>query len=61
MVWCQQKEAKPNQFDKLQTTSMADTNMTDVDVVEETQIEVITADETTQEFDIGVAPQGARY
>ncbi|CAI5738312.1 unnamed protein product [Peronospora destructor] len=31
--------------------------MTDMNDMEETEIEVITAEETTQEFDIGVAPQ----
>lgn len=39
---------------------MADTHMTDANAPEETEIEVITAEETTQEFDIGEAPQGAR-
>ncbi|KAJ8546876.1 hypothetical protein ON010_g11358 [Phytophthora cinnamomi] len=36
---------------------MADTHMTDANAPEETEIEVITAEETTQEFDIGEAPQ----
>ncbi|RQM18412.1 hypothetical protein KXD40_001604 [Peronospora effusa] len=39
---------------------MVDTTMTDMNDMEETEIEVITADDTTQEFDIGVEPQGAR-
>lgn len=34
---------------------MADTHMTDANAPEETEIEVITAEETTQEFDIGEA------
>ena len=29
--------------------------------MEETEIAVITADETTQEFDLGVAPQGVQH
>ncbi|CAH0487485.1 unnamed protein product [Peronospora farinosa] len=36
---------------------MVDTTMTDMNDMEETEIEVITADDTTQEFDIGVEPQ----
>ncbi|KAG7383092.1 hypothetical protein PHYPSEUDO_004014 [Phytophthora pseudosyringae] len=36
---------------------MADIHMTDANDAEETEIELITADETTQEFDIGEAPQ----
>ncbi|RLN60122.1 hypothetical protein BBP00_00006159 [Phytophthora kernoviae] len=38
-------------------TDPNDTNMTDATMQEETDIEVITADETTQEFEIGEAPQ----
>jgi len=57
---CHRKEAKPNQFDKLQAVSMADTHMTDANEPEETEIELITPDEVTQEFDIGEAPQGTR-
>ena len=38
---------------------MTDTQMTDVNDDEMTEIEVITADETTHEFELGEAPLGA--